>query len=106
MAPTKRSTAPVNDSMTPADRSLGGVLYFAGFDTTQQRPSDILWKSDGTAARTAPAVDRDGNFIYWPRSFEVLGGKLFFTDQSDQLWQSDGTPAGTFPLGLRPRFRH
>ena len=61
----------------------------------------ILWSTDGTEAGTGPLLDRDGNPIFTPYRFAVLGDRLVFTAQNVfglTLWESDGTPAGTFPI--------
>jgi ELWxxDGT repeat protein len=76
--------------------ALGGTLFFAGSATVGG--SRVLWTSDGTAAGTGPLLDRDGNTIDRPSSFQVLGGVMFFSDSNGGLWQSDGTSAGTFKV--------
>jgi ELWxxDGT repeat protein len=75
---------------------LGSGLAFRACDGE----SSHVWRSDGTAAGTAPLSP--------PRScgsslhgLIAAGGLLFFLDgefQPFQLWRSDGTEAGTFPV--------
>jgi len=70
----------------------GRLYYSAG---------GILWVSDGTEEGTGPFSDRDGNRIFSPERFAVLGDRLVFTAQNlfgPALWESDGTPEGTFPV--------
>ena len=62
-----------------------------------------LCSTGGTEA--GPLLDRDGEPIYLPRSFAVLGGRLVFSADDGLgrlvLWETDGTPAGTFPAEPR-----
>jgi ELWxxDGT repeat protein len=76
--------------------SLGGELFFAGSDSASSLDS-ILWKSDGTEAGTVPVLDRDGQRVSSPRSFQIFGGRVVFAS-SGGLWQTDGTAAGTFEI--------
>jgi ELWxxDGT repeat protein len=76
--------------------ALGNTLFFAGSATAGG--NRVLWTSDGTTAGTGPLLDRDGNPIDLPSSFQVLDGFMFFYGSNGVLWQSDGTSAGTFKI--------
>jgi ELWxxDGT repeat protein len=82
-----------------------GALYFpvysgdgGFFDNYATPPHGIyeLWKSDGTAAGTAPIKAFDS---WIPTSLTDVNGKLFFTADNGTLgsglWTSDGTADGT-----------
>lgn len=76
-------------------------LYFLVKNQAKDRTE--LWRTDGTAGRTAP-------FGYWPgtsgpsRASLMTGVNdlLYFAhsapDGSQQLWRSDGSAGGTYPL--------
>ena len=80
--------------------SVNGTLFFA--ESGEQLPFNgtRLWRSDGTAAGTAPVKDLPGVSPLGPTN---VGGTLFFLtlDGSSglaDLWRSDGTDAGTFSV--------
>ena len=69
---------------------VGDDLYFAA--------DDVLWKSDGTAAGTAPVRDLNLTAFAPLSEFVALGDRIYFaalTDNGSELWTSDGTEAGT-----------
>ncbi len=72
---------------------LGNHLYFAGSD---QGYGLALWRSDGTAAGTAPV---SGGSISNPYNLTQVGNKLLFASNDgingQELWVSNGTDAGT-----------
>src|SRR5262249_13319240 len=77
----------------------GRTLVFAAHDGTN---SLELWKTDGTAARSALLKDTNpggGNNGSLPNRLTAVNGTLYFTafvpDTGIELWKSDGTAAGT-----------
>jgi ELWxxDGT repeat protein len=105
---------------------VGDELHFVAA-TDQQ--GWVLWKSDGTAAGTAPYFDpiQDNYPFFRGRPYMILdaggGGAYFLTADEDHggpqptgwLWKTDGTAAGTvrvraftppyvMPYGPRPLF--
>lgn len=87
--------APVRYQFDPLVTAVGGSFYFVA----SPEPARMeLWRSDGSAAGTAP-VRSNGEVVSWFIMDELTeaGGKLFFvTRNPDRLWRSDGTEAGTF----------
>ncbi|HYL06057.1 MAG TPA: ELWxxDGT repeat protein, partial [Thermoanaerobaculia bacterium] len=77
----------------PGFVSLGGRVYFIGFDG----PDNTLWQTDGTPAGTS-VIDRvGGNALSNVSNLRVVGGALyFFAFLGDWgLFRSDGTAQGT-----------
>jgi ELWxxDGT repeat protein len=80
-------------STSPLDiaASYGGLLYFSADGGSGQQ----LWKSDGTVAGTTLALDAAGGAVGRnPRSFQVMGGQLFFGAETAatgrELWRVRG----------------
>jgi ELWxxDGT repeat protein len=78
-----------------------GKTYFAANDGTHGQE---LWRTDGTTAGTVmvadlfPGSNNYGPNSSGPRSFTVVGSKLYFTANNgtgQELWRTDGTAAGT-----------
>ena len=75
---------------------LNGAAYFGVWDDG----AGALWRTDGTAAGTAPVklVAPSAQFPT-PMRLSTVGGTLLFTtgdaDAGYTLWRSDGTAAGT-----------
>src|SRR5262249_37929205 len=81
-------------------RDIVGVGGTAFFLVHNDFYSGALWKSDGTAAGTAPVASfGPGEAFSSPQNLTAVGGTLFFTAFDDthgmELWKSDGTAAGT-----------
>ena len=75
--------------------SLNGTTYFLATDGLSFGYQ--VWKTDGTAAGTVPALPQDH-----VTDLTAANGKLFFNASTQPgqygLWASDGTPSGTVPL--------
>jgi len=82
-----------------------GSLYFMADSASQ----DYLWKSDGTAAGTAPITNPSvmqpfDHYSYWQdlTVMQIINGKIFFPGMGSttglELWQSDGTANGTMMM--------
>jgi ELWxxDGT repeat protein len=86
--------------------AFGGRIYFPASDGAHGQE---LWRSDGTAAGTAPVGDLNpGAQGSLPSSLTVWNGRLYFVaapgaidvgDGGFTLYSSDGTLAGTRQLG-------
>jgi len=93
------STVAAND---PSFASLGGKVYFAGFDSAH---GFELWQSDGTSAGTSLVKDiYPGSNSSGVSQIVNVNGKLFFSAATTgtagaELWKSDGTAAGTVQVG-------
>src|SRR4029079_14366399 len=90
--------APVID-LTPGEGStfvIGGAQLIR-FGTVVLFPAaGMLWRSDGTAAGTAPVADIGA--ARFAAAF-VAADRLFFVpDGPPALWARDGTAAGTAPI--------
>ena len=79
------------------DSRAGGRLYFL--------VQGVLWRSDGTAAGTAPVADLCQAPCYQLHDLAAVGDTLFFGALEvgservrDLLWRSDGTLQGTQAL--------
>jgi ELWxxDGT repeat protein len=100
---TKRGTKPLTSigelHGSPTEAAyMAKRLYFTThyWDASKHRYYAQLWRSDGTASGTDPAVTTKGYSAM--RSLTAAGGWLFYTIDRD-LWRSDGTAAGTTDLG-------
>ncbi len=91
---------------------VNGALYFAtSFSGSSPATSFRIFRSDGTAAGTAPVEDPAGLLASGarrPALLEELNGNLIFTVLASgsfgsipELWRSDGTTAGTTRLADR-----
>ncbi|BBO35466.1 ELWxxDGT repeat protein [Lacipirellula parvula] len=70
--------------------NVEGALYFTASDTTWNSP--VLWKSDGTAAGTAPLAGH----VSYPKRLVSFKGELYYTAGSGTvIGKTDGTAAGT-----------
>lgn len=80
--------------------AAGPLAFFAGAGGTSW---DLLWRSDGTPAGTAP-VEGDHGIWCCRSGWEELDSRLVFprADAVTTLWLSDGTGAGTVPLPGSP----
>jgi ELWxxDGT repeat protein len=87
-----------------------GILFFRYYDGTAQTYTE--WKTDGTAAGTAPTAALPAGAAFRPGLNPMIGvaGTVYFTasDATGQisLWKTDGTAAGTKllkPLVSGPR---
>ncbi len=76
-----------------------GELYFLAPRPAAQFFGLSLWKSDGTAQGTLPAVATIPN----PSGALTPAGDLLFFLGGTQLWRSDGTASGTWGLTLPVR---
>ncbi len=77
--------------------NLGGVCYFLPYFSPD---SNLLWKSDGTAAGTVGVSDL-GGAQYVSGGLQLMNGKLIINAiniATYQIWVSDGTGAGTILL--------
>ena len=58
--------------------------------------------TDGTEAGTRQLLDRNGDGVFGPAVFAVLGDRLVMSAPGHSglsvPWESDGTAAGTFPV--------
>ena len=69
--------------------SVGDQTYFCAV----QGSTDVLWKTDGTAADTVMVADVNGPIT----DMTDAGGTLYFS-AGGELWKSDGSSAGTLKL--------
>jgi len=80
-----------------AMESMGGVLYFTGYDATNGWE---LWKSDGTAPGTALVMDINPSGDSGADHFVSTGTRIFFAandgTHGTEPWVTDGTLPGTF----------
>jgi ELWxxDGT repeat protein len=79
----------------PELTAVGGWFYFVAL---QPSGGSELWRTDGTAAGTAPLRAGGqvvGAFVIY--GLTAVDGHLFFVTRDPyRLWRSDGTEAGTF----------
>ncbi|HEX5716947.1 MAG TPA: ELWxxDGT repeat protein [Thermoanaerobaculia bacterium] len=87
------------DPSTYPEVVFQGRLYYVSAAT------GTIWMTDGTEAGTGPLLDHEGNQIFSPGQFAILGDRLVFIAPDlfglATLWESDGTPAGTFQVEPR-----
>ncbi|MDB5289856.1 MAG: Flagellar hook-length control protein FliK [Phycisphaerales bacterium] len=85
----------VDDLFAMPPLSIGGELYFGGFDTHGYE----LWKTDGTAPGTAMVKDIQPFESSYPTGFAASGDRVFFAADDgahgSELWSTDGTTSGT-----------
>jgi ELWxxDGT repeat protein len=91
-----------NASALASAAIFGGQLYFAFGDGSLVNTWDRqLFKSDGTAAGTGPALDLPAGYAL-PRDLTPLGSQLYFISQGPEggteALATDGTPQGTVVL--------
>src|SRR6185437_3815883 len=69
--------------------------------------NQTLWRTDGTAAGTAPVAAALAGNQQPPAFLTAAGSELFFAvfaGNSPQIWATDGTDAGTTMLGTGLRY--
>jgi ELWxxDGT repeat protein len=105
---TAAGTVLVKDIQSGSDSSFifccvpfAGKLFFTRHDDVAN--TDLLYKTNGTAAGTKPFRDHDGHLIEGNiGGLTVVGPRLFF-GFNENLWRSDGTSAGTRKISdIRP----
>lgn len=81
---------------------MGGDLYITASGETAGLPGQILWRTDGTPAGTAPVFTDPLTLPADPMHLGVADGHLFFSavdpDHGRQVFRSDGTASGTVRL--------
>ena len=95
---TPEGTVRISNAVSRGDqRSLGGLLYFAG-DAINH--GNELWRSDGTPEGTYSLKDLYPGWIgSEPAGFTAVGQTVFFhTGFGTSLWMTDGTADGTVQI--------
>ncbi len=73
---------------------LGNRLVYRGTD-------NYLYATDGSAAGTVRLLGANGQPVFVPSAFALLGSRLSYAT-FEGIWETDGTPTGTVRL-LKPR---
>jgi len=97
LALTDFHSSAFDPAIPPEMEKVGSTVFFVA--------ENRLWRTDATAAGTAPVLTSltAGAF---PSSLAVFKGALFFVANTNRsavgrgLWRSDGTAAGTHPVAL------